>query len=235
MHFHEYKFCISIQIPLKLVPKGPIDNTPALNRPNRRQNIIWTNADLNHWHIYAAVGGNDKHSVCDATVRRQSSLPNLNRHGHWKSTSHYFESWWCIDTERLVGCWNRNFVNVDRQTFQRFHRLWKNAHAHHLRLKSRSGLFFMPVLWVECIWCWCNVTKRWCGQLDFAIFAVLRISFYAISLKHYNDVDVNSLLSLQIKMGRRNSSLSKCLHANKTAFYRTSSKKLNRMWRNILP
>ena len=50
------KFCISIQISLKFVPKDPIDNNPAL-APNRRQAIIWTIADRIHWRIYAALGG----------------------------------------------------------------------------------------------------------------------------------------------------------------------------------
>ena len=27
--------------------------------PNRRQDIIWTNADLIHWRIYAALGGDE--------------------------------------------------------------------------------------------------------------------------------------------------------------------------------
>ena len=30
MHFYEWKFCILIQISLKFVPKGPIDNKAAL-------------------------------------------------------------------------------------------------------------------------------------------------------------------------------------------------------------
>ena len=54
--FMNEKFCISIQISLKFVPKDPIDNNPAL-APNRRQAIIWTNADRIHWRIYAALGG----------------------------------------------------------------------------------------------------------------------------------------------------------------------------------
>ena len=32
MHFQEWKFCISIQISLKFVPKGPIDNKSALGQ-----------------------------------------------------------------------------------------------------------------------------------------------------------------------------------------------------------
>ena len=31
MHFVEWKIFISIQISLKFVPKGPIDNNPALD------------------------------------------------------------------------------------------------------------------------------------------------------------------------------------------------------------
>ena len=49
------------KISLKFVPKGSIDNNPALVQvkalaPNRRQAIIWTNADPVHWCIYAALG-----------------------------------------------------------------------------------------------------------------------------------------------------------------------------------
>ena len=56
-------FCILIKISLRFVSKGLIDNNPAFGldnglAPNRRQAIIWTNADQIHWHIYAALGGN---------------------------------------------------------------------------------------------------------------------------------------------------------------------------------
>ena len=46
------------------IPDGPIDNDarPCIGldnglAPNRRQAIIWINADLIHWRIYAALGG----------------------------------------------------------------------------------------------------------------------------------------------------------------------------------
>ena len=47
MHFLEWKW-ISIKISLKFVPKGPINNIPALVQvmalvPTRWQAIIWTN------------------------------------------------------------------------------------------------------------------------------------------------------------------------------------------------
>ena len=57
------KCCILIQISLKFVPSGPIDNTSVLVqiidwRRNRRRAIIWNHADLVHWRIYAALEGN---------------------------------------------------------------------------------------------------------------------------------------------------------------------------------
>ena len=47
---------------MKFVPKGPVDNwqlSIGLDNglaPNRRQAIIWTNADLMPWRVYAAPG-----------------------------------------------------------------------------------------------------------------------------------------------------------------------------------
>ena len=50
---------IGILISLKFVPKGLIDNIPALVQIMawRRIAIIWTNATPIHWRIYAALGG----------------------------------------------------------------------------------------------------------------------------------------------------------------------------------
>ena len=52
--FVNEQFCVLIKISLKFVPKGPIDNNTARGlenglAPNRRQAIIWTNADPIHW------------------------------------------------------------------------------------------------------------------------------------------------------------------------------------------
>ena len=56
MHFREWKI-------LNFVPNGPIhNNLDYLDNglaPNRRQAIIWTNADPIHWRIYAALGGDE--------------------------------------------------------------------------------------------------------------------------------------------------------------------------------
>ena len=53
-----------IKLSLKFVPKGPIDNNTALVHimtwvQNRPQAIIWNNADLIHWCIYAALEGDE--------------------------------------------------------------------------------------------------------------------------------------------------------------------------------
>ena len=58
------KFCILIEISLKFVPKGPLDNNPALV-----QIMAWrrvgdnplslTNADPIYWRIYASLGGDE--------------------------------------------------------------------------------------------------------------------------------------------------------------------------------
>ena len=46
--------------------------------PNRRQAIIWTYADLIHWRIYAALGGdelnNDYHGVMSLYNNLQRSF-----------------------------------------------------------------------------------------------------------------------------------------------------------------
>ena len=47
--FLNEKFCILIQIAPKFVPKGPIDNNPALVP------VIWTNADQIHWRVHAVL------------------------------------------------------------------------------------------------------------------------------------------------------------------------------------
>ena len=63
---------ILVKISLKFVLKDLIDNNPALGldnglASNRRQAIIWTNANPIHWRMYAALGGDElqshKHST----------------------------------------------------------------------------------------------------------------------------------------------------------------------------
>ena len=60
MHFVNEKICILIEISLKFVPRGPIENNPALVQIMAwyqaiQQAIILINADLIHWCIYAAA------------------------------------------------------------------------------------------------------------------------------------------------------------------------------------
>ena len=53
---------ISLNISLNFVPKGHINNVPALVQImawRRRQAIIWKNDGLGYWHIYASLGLNE--------------------------------------------------------------------------------------------------------------------------------------------------------------------------------
>ena len=56
---------IPIQISLKLMPKSPIDNKPALVQlgnglaPNRRKAIMSNNDDPVQWHINVALQGDE--------------------------------------------------------------------------------------------------------------------------------------------------------------------------------
>ena len=59
--FMNEKFCISIPISLKFVPKGPIVSIGSGNglAPIRCQAIIWTNGSLVCWCIYALLSLNE--------------------------------------------------------------------------------------------------------------------------------------------------------------------------------
>ena len=69
---------------LNFIPKGQVNNNPAL-APNRRQAIIRTNADPVHWHIYAALRGDelnhaDEKDACGLETR---FLLWLSLNGWW--------------------------------------------------------------------------------------------------------------------------------------------------------
>ena len=60
--FMNEMFRILIKTSLNFVPWVPIEPNIGLDNglaPNRRQATIWTNADLIHWCIYAALGGRE--------------------------------------------------------------------------------------------------------------------------------------------------------------------------------
>ena len=64
MQFCNETFLVLIKISLNFVSKGPVDKKYSIGldnglAPNRRQDIIWTNADPIHWRIYAALGGDE--------------------------------------------------------------------------------------------------------------------------------------------------------------------------------
>ena len=55
MYFVDEKFWILIKISPKFVPKGKIDNNPALVQIMGQQAMMWTTADPIHRHIYTAL------------------------------------------------------------------------------------------------------------------------------------------------------------------------------------
>ena len=55
MDLVDEKFLILIKISPKFVPKGTIDNNPALVQIMGRQAMIWTTADPIHRHIYTVL------------------------------------------------------------------------------------------------------------------------------------------------------------------------------------
>ena len=71
--FMNEKFCISIRVSLKFVPKGPTDNKSAMVQvmANRHQAITRTNADPVHWCIYAVLVGDELTEVHVCTTRAQ--------------------------------------------------------------------------------------------------------------------------------------------------------------------
>ena len=66
MHFLDEIFFVWFEFHWSFVTKGLMDNKWALVQvpgngltPNRRQAIIWTNADPAQWRIYAALVGEE--------------------------------------------------------------------------------------------------------------------------------------------------------------------------------
>ena len=60
--------------------------------PNRRQAIIWTNADPIHWRIYAALGGDElkNNSMNVLSIMKQQLLefPHINAKSHTYNKYH---------------------------------------------------------------------------------------------------------------------------------------------------
>ena len=71
MYFREWNVLYFEWILLMFILKCPIDNNPVRNK---RQAIIWTNADPVHWHLYTALGGDElsplspRHSMVSAVI-----------------------------------------------------------------------------------------------------------------------------------------------------------------------
>ena len=55
--FFDRSVWLSIKMPLKFLPKGPINNKPILVQiMASHRTIIWTNDGLIYWHTYASLG-----------------------------------------------------------------------------------------------------------------------------------------------------------------------------------
>ena len=96
--FINEKFCISILISLKFVPRGPIASSGSGNglAPNRRQAITWTNADPVHWRIYAALEGDGVMAVIRYVCIIRAMLNTQWLLMDWPSLkpSHTQQWWW---------------------------------------------------------------------------------------------------------------------------------------------
>ena len=76
---------VMIKVSLKSVPKFTINDNPNFGLdnglvPNRRQAIIWTNADPIHGCIYAAPGGEELSNTSQPARQYQTLRPRRNRH-----------------------------------------------------------------------------------------------------------------------------------------------------------
>ena len=95
MHFWEWKVLyLDLKKSLKFVPKGPIDNYPALVQimawrriGDKSLAIISTNADRIPWRIYAALGGDELNFILIVFV------PKLVDHFNSLRPS---DAWWTI-------------------------------------------------------------------------------------------------------------------------------------------
>ena len=79
VHFHEWKVLYFDSNFTDICSKGSNWQSPSIGldnglAPNRRQAIIWTNANPIHWRIYAALGGDEL--IKHGTIPDSSPLYN---------------------------------------------------------------------------------------------------------------------------------------------------------------
>ena len=126
---------ISIKIWLKFVPKGRINilysNIGSNNglAPTRRQAIIWTNADPIHWHIYAALGGDELTLI----IVRRAGLLWSQQDFEWRSSVPLFKcltvlefSFILFDLCLLITFFNfiMNYVPIVTFWIFTYHKIW---------------------------------------------------------------------------------------------------------------
>ena len=97
--FMNEKFCILIKISLKFVPKGSIDNIPALwqwlgaNQATSHYLDHWVMIFF-YWRIYASLGLNKLTST---------QLPHYMQFPQWKYPHHYIGVMWISNLRHLDG------------------------------------------------------------------------------------------------------------------------------------
>ena len=103
MHFRECKVLHFDSKLTEFCSQGPNWQQPSIGldnglAPNRRQAIIWANADPIYWHIYAALGGDDpilgQVMACRLFVAKPlpEPLPTYCQLHLWAQISDKFES-----------------------------------------------------------------------------------------------------------------------------------------------
>ena len=79
MHFREWKYLYFDLNFSEICSEGANWQQPSIaldndSAPSRRQTIIWTNADLIHWRIYAELGGDELLRISMLQMRHGSNI-----------------------------------------------------------------------------------------------------------------------------------------------------------------
>ena len=162
--FVNVKVCILIEISLKFVPKDLINNNLAFGLdnglvPNRRQAIIWTNADPVYWRIYAALWGDELKNVFKCLQMCLQTPSNV------KTPMIYFGN--IMTGPPPVQRWTpRAFiiVQVTQHVFRSIHP-WRHGflvHSGIIKINSMKG--FHPGILVT--WSLISHLGRWSSQKE---------------------------------------------------------------------
>ena len=104
MHFLEWKKYISIEISLKFVPKGPINNIPALvqimawrrSGDKPLSEPMMASPGLIYWHIYASLCLNELNHISQLIIRQDTDYQFIIFSSSEFSQYASFQSQWMI-------------------------------------------------------------------------------------------------------------------------------------------